>query len=80
MFLICLATNYLVDKNNVMYGLHTNIVPQYGYEGTCAAADTQPFLNKVFQFGIDCISYIRRNSVLAKKSYSFGISIFYIHT
>ncbi len=56
----------------------------------CAAADAQPFLNKVFQFGIDCmrvltsdacgmrqhlrsslekivISYIRRNSVLAKN-------------
>ncbi len=52
MFLICPATNFLVDKNSVMYGLHTNIVPQYGYKGTnwlampvecgkiCAAADT----------------------------------------
>jgi hypothetical protein len=28
MFLICPATNFLVDKNSVMYGLHTNIVPQ----------------------------------------------------
>ncbi len=27
-------TNFLVDKNSIMYGLHTNIVPQYGYEGT----------------------------------------------
>jgi hypothetical protein len=26
--------NFLVDKNSVMYSLHTNIVPQYGYEGT----------------------------------------------
>jgi hypothetical protein len=34
MFLISPATNFLVDKNSVMYGLHTNIVPQYGFEGT----------------------------------------------
>ncbi len=34
MFLICPAKNFLVDKNSVMYGLYTNIVPQYGYEGT----------------------------------------------
>jgi hypothetical protein len=34
MFLICSVTNLLVDKNSVMYGLHTNIVPQYGYKGT----------------------------------------------
>jgi hypothetical protein len=33
-FDICPATNFLVDKNSVMYCLHTNIVPQYGYEGT----------------------------------------------
>jgi hypothetical protein len=33
-FLICPATNFLVDKNIVMYGLHTNIVPQNGYKGT----------------------------------------------
>ncbi len=32
--LIFPATNFLVDKTSVMYGLHTNIVPQYGYEGT----------------------------------------------
>ncbi len=32
--LICPATNFLVDKNRVMYGLHTNIVAQYEYEGT----------------------------------------------
>ncbi len=56
MFLICPTTIFLVDKNSLMYSLHTNIVPQYGYEGTnqlalpvecgeiCAAADTQPFL------------------------------------
>ena len=30
MFLICPATNFLVDKNSVMYGLHTKIVPQEG--------------------------------------------------
>jgi hypothetical protein len=34
MFLICPAMNFLVDKNSVMYSLHTNIVPQYGYKGT----------------------------------------------
>jgi hypothetical protein len=34
MFLICPATNFLVDKNSVKYGLHTNIVPQEGYKGT----------------------------------------------
>ncbi len=34
MFLICPATNFLVDKNSIMYGLHTNIIPQYGYKGT----------------------------------------------
>ncbi len=34
-FLICPATNFLVDKNSLKYGLHTNIVPQQeGYEGT----------------------------------------------
>ncbi len=32
-FLICPATNFLLDKNSVKYGLHTNIVPQEGYEG-----------------------------------------------
>ena len=66
MFLIYPATNLLVDKNSVKYSLRTKIVPQEGY-GTrvltsdacecgdiCAAADAQPFLNKVFQFGIDC--------------------------
>ncbi len=31
MFLICPATNFLVDKNSVKYGLHTKIVPQEGY-------------------------------------------------
>ncbi len=31
--LICPAT-IVVDKNSVMYGLHTNIVPQYGYVDT----------------------------------------------
>ncbi len=34
MFLICPAMNFLVDKNSVKYGLHTNIVPQEGYKGT----------------------------------------------
>ena len=65
MFLIYPATNFLVDKNSVKYGLHTKIVPQEGYgtrvltsdacgmRNICAAADAQPFLNKVFQFGID---------------------------
>ncbi len=33
-FLICPAMNFSVDKNSVKYGLHTNIVPQEGYEGT----------------------------------------------
>jgi hypothetical protein len=53
MFLICPATNFLVDKNSVKYGLHTNIVPQEGYKGYYLAmpvecgnistvADTQP--------------------------------------
>ena len=31
MFLIYPATNFLVDKNSVKYGLHTKIVPQEGY-------------------------------------------------
>ena len=31
MFLICPATNLLVDKNSVKYGLRTKIVPQEGY-------------------------------------------------
>ncbi len=30
MFLICPATNFLVDKNSVKYGLRTEIVPQEG--------------------------------------------------
>ena len=46
MFLICPATNLLVDKNSVKYGLRKKIVPQEGY---------------------------------GKKTYSLGISIFYIH-
>ncbi len=33
-FLICPATNFLVDKNSIKNGLQTNIVPQEGYEGT----------------------------------------------
>ena len=31
MFLICPATNLLVDKNSVKYSLSTKIVPQEGY-------------------------------------------------
>ena len=31
MFLICPATNLLVDKNSIKYGLRTKIVPQEGY-------------------------------------------------
>jgi hypothetical protein len=31
MFLICPATNFLVDKNSIKYSLHTNIIPQEGY-------------------------------------------------
>ncbi len=66
MFLIYPATNLLVDKNSVKYGLRTNSYPRRGmvrgyllvmpveYGDICAAADAQPFLNKVFQFGIDC--------------------------
>jgi hypothetical protein len=34
MFLLCPPTNFLVDRNSVNYGLHTNIVPQEGYKGT----------------------------------------------
>ncbi len=66
MFLICPATNLLVDKNSVKYGLRTKLYPRRGMvrgltSDACgmrrhlrAAADAQPFLNKVFQFGIDC--------------------------
>jgi hypothetical protein len=39
MFLIFPATNFLVDKNSVMCGLHTNIVSQYRYKGTNYLAD-----------------------------------------
>ncbi len=73
-FLICPAMNFLVDKNSVKYSLHTKIVPQEGY-GTrvptskacgmwdiCAAAFAQPFLNKVFQFGIDCTRVLTSNA------------------
>ncbi len=45
----------------------------------CAAADAQPFLNKVFQFGIDCRILHTYEFSTGKKSYSLGISIFYIH-
>ncbi len=31
MFLIYPATNFLVGKNSIKYGLHTKIVPQEGY-------------------------------------------------
>ncbi len=34
MFLLRPPTNFLVDRNSIKYGLHTNIVPQEGYEGT----------------------------------------------
>ena len=36
--LICPATNLLVDKNSIKYGLHTKMVPQEGY-GTRVLTD-----------------------------------------
>ncbi len=39
------------------------------------AADTQPFLNKVFQFGIDCLILHTEEFGTGKKSYSLGINI-----
>ncbi len=37
-------------------------------------------LIKVFQFGIDCLILHTQEFSSGKKSYSLGISIFYIHT
>ncbi len=66
MFLICPVTNLLVDKNSVKYGLRTKIVLQEGYGTRVLTSDAcgiwrhlhcsrcTAFLNKVFQFGIDC--------------------------
>ncbi len=34
MFLVVVTVMFVVTKNSVKYGLHTNIIPQEGYEGT----------------------------------------------
>ncbi len=33
MFLVLSTTMFLVGKNNIKYGLPTNIIPQKGYKG-----------------------------------------------
>ncbi len=43
-FFICPATKFIVDKNSVKYGVHTNIVPRKKYEGTnCRCLWTGPY-------------------------------------
>ncbi len=93
MFLIFPATNFLVDKNSVMCGLHTNIVLQYGYKGTNYLASNACGMRQNLRcsrytaFFEESIPVWNRSSYLTyvgiqywQKLYSLGISIFCVHT